>query len=68
MEKLANGNYKLKANYSIVGAIDGRLFAILFEEQIANASTTEWTIKRDERDTEGDAYVCVLRFRFWSSP
>ncbi len=60
VEKLENGNYKVKANNNIVGAIDGLLFAIIdFEAQIENADTTEWTLKQDERDTEGDAYVYV---------
>ena len=59
VEKLENGNYKFKANHCIaVGAINGLLFAILFEHQLAGAAI-EWTLKRDERDTEGNAYVYV---------
>ncbi|KAM5542231.1 hypothetical protein V8D89_004104 [Ganoderma adspersum] len=60
VEKLENGNYKFIANHSLaVGAIDGLLFAILFEYQLAGAAI-EWTLKRDERDTEGNAYVVTV--------
>ena len=58
MEKLENGNYQFKANGSIVGALDGLLFAIVIEEEIPSlGATIEWTLKQDERDTDGNAYV-----------
>ena len=63
VEKLENGNYKFKASRNIVGDIDGHLFALLFDDHIASATTTEWTLTQDERDTAGNAYVCVLRCR-----
>ncbi|KAI1784708.1 hypothetical protein LXA43DRAFT_194181 [Ganoderma leucocontextum] len=56
VEKLENGNYKFKAIGDVVGAIDGRLFAILLEDQVVDAAT-EWTLQRDERDTQGNAFV-----------
>ncbi|PIL29926.1 hypothetical protein GSI_07836 [Ganoderma sinense ZZ0214-1] len=59
VEKLENGNYKFKANGSVVGAINGLLWAIILENQIENATTVEWTLKRDERDTDGNAYVVM---------
>lgn len=56
VEKLENGNYNLKAIRALVGTIQGQLFALLTEEQIVSYAT-EWTLQRDERDTEGNAYV-----------
>ena len=56
MERLENGNYTFKANGSIVGAIGGLLFAIILEEDIPKA-TIEWTLHRDEQNTDGNAYV-----------
>ena len=56
MERLENGNYTFKANGSIVGAIGGLLFAIKLKEDIPKAAI-EWTLHRDERDPDGNAYV-----------
>lgn len=56
VEKLENGNYNFKAIRALVGTIQGQLFALLTEEQIVSYAT-EWTLQRDERDTEGNAYV-----------
>ncbi|KAI1784717.1 hypothetical protein LXA43DRAFT_1101107 [Ganoderma leucocontextum] len=58
VEKLENGNYKFKAIGDVVGAIDGRLFAILLEDQVVDAAT-EWTLQQDERDAAGNAYVVM---------
>ena len=63
MEKLGNGNYKFKANNALVAAIDGRLFAIVIKDQIPSTATTEWTLKRDEMDTQENAYMYVLQYR-----
>ena len=57
METLENGNYKLKANHSIVGAINGLIFAIVFDELTPSGAATEWTLQPDERDTDANAYV-----------
>ena len=63
VEKLENGSYKFKANNDIVGVINERVFAILRDNQIPVPTTTEWTLKRDEWDTERNAYVyCILRY------
>ncbi|KAM5542234.1 hypothetical protein V8D89_004107 [Ganoderma adspersum] len=61
VEKLPNGNYEFRARNSIVGAIDGLLFAIIVEEEIPSlGATIEWTLQRDERDTDGNAYVVMV--------
>ena len=62
VEKLENGNYKFKANNNIVGVIDEHVFAIILEDQIPSATSIEWTLTRDEWDTERKAYVYVLRY------
>ncbi|KAM5542236.1 hypothetical protein V8D89_004109 [Ganoderma adspersum] len=60
VEKLENGNYRLKANNGTVGAHEGLLWAIIMEDQVAHATDIEWTLQRDERDPDGNAYVVML--------
>ncbi|PIL29940.1 hypothetical protein GSI_07851 [Ganoderma sinense ZZ0214-1] len=53
VEKLPNGKYKLQTRGAAVGAVDGLLVAFLMKTE----TTLEWTIQRDERDTEGNSYI-----------
>ena len=60
VEKLANGNYRVKNGGDIVGGIDRKLFAILIPEHVT-PEATEWNFRLDEtRVKDGDAYMCVL--------
>ena len=67
MEKLANGNYRVKNGGDIVGGIDRKLFAILIPEHV-KPEATEWTFRLDEtRVKDGDAYMWVLRSQRFAS-
>ena len=60
VEKLPNGNYRVKNGGDIVGGVDRKLFAILKPEDVT-AEATEWTFRLDEtRVKDGDAYMWVL--------
>nr|VWO99539.1 Regulator Ustilago maydis 1 protein [Ganoderma boninense] len=59
VEKLDNGNYKLRNRGAIVGGTVGHLFAFLMEDGAATV-TTEWTIRSDTARTQDGAAAYVI--------